>query len=95
MPAAPHRPTGFRRPPRALRPQPRFGSRSPAGVRTPLAPDRLFGPARLLRLSTVWEHIDHEQTWAHIAAESGYADQSHLIREFRHFTGTTPAALIT
>jgi AraC-like DNA-binding protein len=51
--------------------------------------------ARLLRLSTVWQHLDHDQTWARIAAESGYADQSHLIREFRHFTGTTPAALVT
>jgi len=51
--------------------------------------------ARLVRFSTVWQHIDHEQTWARIAAESGYADQSHLIREFRHFTGTTPGALVT
>ncbi|MGH9212699.1 MAG: helix-turn-helix domain-containing protein [Acidimicrobiales bacterium] len=51
--------------------------------------------SRLLRLSTVWRHLDHEQTWARIAAETGYADQAHLIREFRHFTGTTPTALIT
>jgi AraC-like DNA-binding protein len=50
---------------------------------------------RLLRLSTVWRHLDHEQTWARIAVEAGYTDQSHLIREFRHFTGTTPTALAT
>jgi AraC-like DNA-binding protein len=50
--------------------------------------------ARLLRLSTVWRHLNDDQTWARIAAECGYADQAHLTREFRRFTGTTPAALI-
>ena len=32
--------------------------------------------------------------WAQVAAESGYADQSHMILEFRRFTGPTPDALL-
>jgi AraC-like DNA-binding protein len=50
---------------------------------------------RLLRLYTVWRHLDDDQSWARIAAECGYADQAHLTREFRNFTGTTPGALLT
>jgi AraC-like DNA-binding protein len=51
--------------------------------------------ARLLRLSTVWRHLNDERSWARIAAECGYADQALLTREFRRFTGTIPGALIT
>jgi AraC-like DNA-binding protein len=31
--------------------------------------------------------------WAQVAVDMGYADQSHMIAEFRQFTGLTPNAL--
>jgi AraC-like DNA-binding protein len=48
--------------------------------------------ARLLRFNGVWRHLDEGRPldWGLVAAETGYADQAHLIREFRQFTGTTP-----
>jgi transcriptional regulator GlxA family with amidase domain len=48
--------------------------------------------ARLLRFEHAWRLVgDGEPAhWDRIAADGGYADQSHLIRDFREFTGGTP-----
>ncbi|GAA0706766.1 helix-turn-helix domain-containing protein [Dokdonella soli] len=32
--------------------------------------------------------------WAHVAADCGFHDQPHLVREFREFSGMTPAAYV-
>ncbi len=50
--------------------------------------------ARILRLRRVLAALDiHEgPTWTGIAAEWGWFDQSHFIRDFRRHTGVTPSA---
>jgi AraC-like DNA-binding protein len=50
--------------------------------------------ARLVRFDRVLRRLDQPDAprWERIAAEAGYADQSHLVREFRTFTGVTPTA---
>ena len=30
-------------------------------------------------------------TWAEVATQSGFADQSHMIRDFRQFAGCSPS----
>lgn len=52
--------------------------------------------ARLVRFDQVWHRVDghRQRDWGQIAADSGYADQAHLIRDFRQFTGTTPTAFL-
>jgi methylphosphotriester-DNA--protein-cysteine methyltransferase len=36
----------------------------------------------------------HEVDWSRMAASFGYADQSHLIRDFRRLSGTTPQTFL-
>jgi AraC-like DNA-binding protein len=52
---------------------------------------------RVLRLRQAIRRLDatgRPLTWAGIAAAAGYADQAHLIREFRALAGITPAAYL-
>lgn len=50
--------------------------------------------ARVRRLRRLLASIDDPAAtdWASLAASHGYADQSHLIHDFRELTGLTPAA---
>lgn len=53
-----------------------------------------FGPKTLCRLARFQRVVRTLESpdrlgWAGIAAQHGYADQSHLAREFREFAGTT------
>lgn len=50
--------------------------------------------ARILRVRRLLDHIDVYETvaWADMAAELGWFDQAHLIRDFQRHTGVTPAA---
>jgi AraC-like DNA-binding protein len=52
--------------------------------------------ARLVRFERVLGRLDERQRldWGLVARETGYADQAHLIRHFRQFTGTTPTAYV-
>ena len=53
--------------------------------------------ARLVRFDGVCRRLDQaggRPDWALVAAEAGYADQAHLVRDFRQFTGTTPTQFL-
>ena len=52
--------------------------------------------ARLIRFDRVLQGLDRpgRHGWARTAADAGYADQSHLIRDFRTFTGGTPSEFL-
>jgi len=50
--------------------------------------------ARVLRFHALIEGLARQapEDWAQIAAEAGYADQSHLIHEFKRLAGMLPTA---
>lgn len=54
-----------------------------------LAPKRYARVLRFKRLLTALSATPRP-TWAQLALDAGYFDQSHLIREFREFTGVSP-----
>jgi AraC-like DNA-binding protein len=47
---------------------------------------------RLIRFARVWQvaSMQPEEAWASLAVEHGYADQAHLVREFRAFGAVPP-----
>lgn len=58
--------------------------------RVGLTPKRYLRIARFQRVLQAAAHGDRVD-WATLAATEGYADQSHLVREFRGFSGLTPS----
>lgn len=51
---------------------------------------------RIYRLRNIFSYPNllPDHSWAQITYELGYSDQSHLIREFKFFTGFTPRELL-
>jgi AraC-like DNA-binding protein len=58
-------------------------------------PPKLF--ARLVRFSKAWymRESNEDISWISIAHSCGYADQMHMIRDFKAFAGVTPTILQT
>jgi AraC-like DNA-binding protein len=52
---------------------------------------------RVMRFARVWQSasMNPHLTWAGLAAEHGFADQAHLVREFRTFGAEPPTHLFT
>jgi AraC-like DNA-binding protein len=53
---------------------------------------KLYG--RLARFRAALRLATASAPWAQVAAEVGYVDQSHMISEFRQFSGFTPEAFV-
>lgn len=51
---------------------------------------------RILRFNEILQHIHQQENicWSNIAHACGYSDQSHFIKEFKHFSGFNPCDFI-
>ncbi len=54
-------------------------------------------PKQFVRVSKLWQiaSMRPPETWAALAAEHGYADQAHMVREFRAFGVNAPTHFFT
>ncbi len=52
---------------------------------------------RIIRFNNIYNEMLHgrQASWAELAQAYAYADQAHFIRDFKHFTGATPNAVLT
>jgi transcriptional regulator GlxA family with amidase domain len=52
---------------------------------------------RVVRFARLWQlaSMQPPETWAELAAAHGYADQAHMVREFRAFGAEPPTRLFT
>jgi AraC-like DNA-binding protein len=57
-------------------------------------PPKLFGRLRRFQRARLRAVALGSPTWSHLAADHGYFDQSHLIRDFQAFAGMSPAAYL-
>jgi len=62
--------------------------------RVGLSPRQL---CRSLRFKSVFRHLaaSSGDPWTSTALACGYCDQSHMIRDFKHYAGASPAAYFT
>jgi AraC-like DNA-binding protein len=51
--------------------------------------------ARILRFRRACRLATEGESWLRVAAEAGYFDQAHLIRDFREFTGAAPMSVFS